>query len=270
MGVIISIINNKGGTSKSTTTVSLGQALAREGKKVLIVDNDTQGNASTLLLEKGYKPTMYDLYSLGEKIDENEDKKIDITNFVYFVDYQENLFIIPNDLTTSTIEPTLINNSSVNVLKDSLKDYLNQNNFDYCIIDNPPNMGIFVLNSLYTSDCVIVPTDAGSKASLGGLSRAIKFINEVKEKSNPNLKFLRVLLTKVDKRTSVSKVIVDNLQKSFGVSKMFENMIPINTDIQKAELKDKTIFRYNTKSAGAKSYRLVAKELIKITKSLGY
>jgi cellulose biosynthesis protein BcsQ len=261
---IISVINNKGGTSKTTTSITLAQALAKEGKKILVIDNDTQANASTVLLNKGeYQKSLFDIYN-----DFSEDNNIDVESFIQWVEFQKNLYCIPNDPITATVEPKLIKAGTkfgFRVLKNVLRDYV-LNNFDFCLIDNPPNMGLFVINSLYASDFAIVPADAGSKASIQGLIKAVQFIDDIRKEVNSNLKFLRVLLTKVDRRTSVSQVIMAQLRNNFGASRMFETVVPINTEMQKAELRDQTIFRVNPKSAGARAYREVAKEFLKILK----
>ena len=94
--------------------------------------------------------------------------------------------------------------------------------------------------------------------------KAVQFIEDVRQDGNPDLRFLRLLVTKVDRRTSVSRVITSQLRSNFGEEKMFKTVIPINTDMQKAELQDETIFKFNSKSGGAKAYRELTKELLTI------
>lgn len=257
-GIVISVINNKGGTSKTVTSVSLAHALAKDNKKVLVIDNDSQANATTTLLKgEEFKTSIYDIYS--------SDSEIDPQNYIYWTSFQANLHCLPNDPLTATVEPDLIKRgiNGFDVLRKKLRNYIVEN-YDFCIIDNPPNMGTFVINSLYTSDFAIVPTDAGSKASITGLIKAVHFIDDIKKIANPDLKFLRVLLTKMDRRTSVSQVITSQLKENFGESKMFKTVIPLNTTIQKAELMDFTIFKLSTISRGAKAYKELAKELLEI------
>lgn len=259
-GIIISIVNNKGGTAKTATTVNLGQALAREGKKVLVVDNDSQANATALLCKNEPRMSLHELYSSSGL------NEITAEDCIFWVDFQENLFVLPNSSLTATVEPVLIKkgvDGGFTVLRKNLREYVQQN-FDFCLIDCPPNMGVFVINSLYASDFAVVPTDTGSKASVQGLLRAIQFIEDVRSDANPDLRFLRVLLTKVDRRTSVSKVIISQLNSYFSPNRIFKEVIPINTDIQKAELKDETIFKFNSKSGGSQAYRRLAKELLTI------
>ena len=257
-GLIISVLTNKGGTGKTTTTVSLGQALAREGKKVLIIDNDSQCNATAVLLQGEPRYNLYEVYAA--------DNNIYIEDCIHWTEFQQNLYCLPNTPETASIEPVLIKrgvNGGFIALRKALRDYALKN-FDFVIIDNPPNHGIFVINSLYTSDFAVVPTEAGSKASVRGLMKAVQFIEDVRQEGNPDLRFLRLLVTKVDRRTSVSRVITSQLRSNFGEEKMFKTVIPINTDMQKAELQDETIFKFNSKSGGAKAYRELTKELLTI------
>ncbi len=259
-GLIISVITNKGGTGKTTTAISLGEALALEGMKTLIIDNDSQCNASSILLQKEPHDSLYEILK--------SDQNIPLKNCIYRTDFTENLYCIPNIPETATLDPELTKRGAqggFNVLRDGLRHYAVMN-FDIALIDNAPNMGIFVINSLHCSDFVIVPTEAGSKHSISGLIKAVQFIQDISNdpEGNPGLKFLRLLVTKVDRRTSVSRIITEELKAQFGHGYMFHTVIPINTAIQQAELLNKTIFSYDSSSPGAKAYRELAKELISI------
>ncbi len=247
----ISIMNNKGGVSKTTTTVSLAHALARDGKKVLVLDNDTQGNTSSRLLQKNI-PNMRELY--------NQSK--DLKSLISLCSLHENIHIIANGIETSEVEPMLImkGEESINLLSKHLtRDFLDEN-YDFCLIDNPPNMGVFVINSLAFSDFVIVPIDAGSYDSMEGLERALNFIKEVQE-HNPKLTFLKILLTKADKRLAICKATEETVRK-MGSNMVFETTIPVNTDFQKSESLKTTILKSKISSPGAKAYRLLSQELI--------
>ncbi|MEE8552581.1 MAG: ParA family protein [Desulfobacterales bacterium] len=259
-GLIISVITNKGGTGKTTTVVSLGQALVREGKKILVVDNDSQCNASNILLEGEPRNSLFEILK--------SDKCVPIDDCIYSTEFEQNLHCIPNVPDTATLEPELIQKGTkegFNVLRKGLRNYALEN-FDITLIDNPPNMGIFVVNSLHCSDFAIVPTEAGSTHSIRGLIKAVQFIQDIGNdpEGNPGLSFLRLLVTKVDRRTSVNHIIMDQLKAQFGKDHMFETAIPINTSIQKAELMDQTVFEHDSKSTAAKAYQELAKELIPI------
>lgn len=261
-GIVTSIFTNKGGTGKTTTVVSLGQALARENKKVLLVDMDSQCNTTTRLLQREPRYSILDTLT-------SRDKDISIEDCIYVTEFQHNLYCLPNTPDSVALEPALIKKGidGFSILRSKLRDYAVKN-FDFTFIDNPPNHGIFVINSLFTSDFAVVPTDAGSKDSIRGLQKAIQFINDINNDGNSDLRFLRLLLTKVDKRTSVSRVIKEQLESFFG-DKMFKTIIPLNVDFQKAELSDQTIFKYNLKAAGTRAYKELAKEFISILKSNG-
>ena len=273
MGIIVTIFNHKGGTSKTTTTGSLGHALAREGKKVLVIDNDSQCNLTQMLMKGEPSPSLFDIYS------GNPD--ITVEDCLTWPQFEPNLSCLPNNPDTGILEPDLIKRgfttgveSSFTILKNSIREYV-INNFDFALIDNSPSHGIFTINSLYCSDLAVVPTEAGSKASIIGLNKAVVFIDDLRKgdpenniHGNPDLKFLKLLITKVDRRTSVSKIITQRLKDTFGDKLMFQTSIGINTSIQRAELHDETIFQYDAKSGGARDYRLLAKEFLKLMKQI--
>jgi chromosome partitioning protein len=252
-------VNNKGGVAKTQTTVNLADALARRGKKVLVVDMDSQCNSSSIMIPKGtnVRNSVYELLDPAQT-------NTNAANFVYITSLK-NVVCIPNVPETAALEPTLILSApnSFLTLRNRIRDYA-VNNFDFTLIDNPPNMGTFVLCSLYTSDFVIVPIKAGSAFSVEGLLKASELINDVREKGNPDLRFLRLLITSVDKRTLMSKTIVDQLHVSFSEDKIFETSIPTNAAIEHAEATSQTIIQFDPSSPAAKAYRQLANELIDI------
>ncbi len=259
MGFIISVVNNKGGVGKTIASCNLADALGKKGKKVLVVDIDPQCNSTSILLPQGIRISK----SLYELLDPNE-KKVAVNGYFYHTELK-NVSIIPNISETGNLEPDLIVEAPKSFIK--LRDALRAqavDNFDYIIIDCPPNMGSFVLCSLYASDFVIVPIRAGSAFSIEGLIRATKLINEVREKGNPDLKFLRLLINSVDKRTAISKAITDQLKSIFHNDQIFNTQIPVNTAFEKAESAGNTIFQYDGTASGARAFRDLAKELISI------
>lgn len=254
-GVIISIINNKGGTGKSTTACNLGHVLGNMGKKVLVIDNDSQCNTSRILLDGiDYNTSMYDII--------NDD--IDVSKCIHITQYA-NVSCLPNDEMVSALEISLAKSfpESLFLYRRKIRNYAKEN-YDITIVDNPPTLGLIVAMSLYMSDFVIVPNDAGSKFSLEGLIKAVSFINDISRKANPDLKLLRLLITMVDRRTLASTAILQQIKKTFGPEEVFETIIPINTAFQQAELVDKTLCRYRPMASGAKAYKELAKELLNI------
>lgn len=258
-GIIISVINNKGGCGKTTTACNLADALGKKGKSVLVVDIDSQCNATTKLLPDSTNIRK----SLFELLDPSE-KNISMDEVIYPTEIK-NVSVLANIGLTGNIEPDLIMNAPESFfrLREILRPYA-IDNFDFTIIDNPPNMGSFVLCSLYASDCVIVPIKSGSADSVEGLSKAMQLVSSVQEKGNADLRFLRILINCFDKRTAVSRAVADQVSKMFGASKVFENVIPINTAFEKSELLKDTIFGIDSSSTGAKAFRKLAAELIAI------
>lgn len=250
--VIISVINNKGGTGKTTCAVNLSHSLANRGKKILVVDQDTQSNTSQIFVGKDVDTnTLYDVFTAGKTVE----------NCIYPTPY-ENIFCLPNIPATATLELNLYQDvkSSYTLLRSKLRRYA-LDNFDATLIDCPPNLGMFVAQALIASDFVIVPVECGSRFALDGLISAIEHIEGVKQNVNPDLAFLRLLINKVDLRTTISRSSVEHIKKKFGAELVFQTTIPINTDFQKAEEERKTIIRFSPRSAGAKKFRALADEL---------
>lgn len=255
MSHIICVVNNKGGVGKSTATLNLSHCLANKGYRVLVVDQDPQSNTTKILL--GGTPennTLYDIYSHAEKVE----------NCIFPTSY-ENLFCLPNIPRTATLEMDLYQDvrSSYLLLRNALRDYAT-GNYDFTVIDCPPNLGLFVMQALMATDFVIVPVETGSRFALDGLTAAIELIENLNRTVNPDLRFLRLLINKVDLRTSISKSSVDHIRSKFGRDLTFDVTIPINTEFQKSEAEGKTIIRYAPRSTGARRYRMLADELCTI------
>jgi len=255
--IIISVLNNKGGCGKTTTVVTLAHIIGKDKKlRVLAIDNDTQGNAGDILL----KGVNYDnnLYNL---IIENAP----IPTCIYRTAEYKNVWCLPND-------PEYMAAYEVDLSKDykryraALQEYVRQH-FDLVLIDNPPNLGTFTLQALGMSDACIVPTEAGSRFSTQGLINAMKFIEEIRtsdntEFSNPELRFLKLLITKVDKRTNASNAIVEHITEMFPPEQRFETVVPVSAPIQQAEMYGETVLKFRSGAPGTTAYRKVADELV--------
>lgn len=258
---IISIINHKGGVGKTATTVNLGEALSREGLQVLVVDMDPQCNTTDILLaDRKFEYSVFDLLNPEQEALPPEEC-ISPTAI-------DGLYCVPNTPDSTFLEPELIKlgPAGFHFLRDRLRSYA-QEKYHFTIIDNPPNLGTFVVSSLFASDFAIIPYDAGSTGSLRGFSKALDFIEEIRQNGNPELKFLKALITRVDRRTSIWKTIMDHRHPEAGEDWVFETVIPMNTDFQKAEFADKTIFQIRPSAPGAIAYEELAKELMTILKS---
>jgi len=260
MGIVISVINNKGGCGKTTTTVNLAVALSRLKAKVLVVDLDSQSNTTDCFKDSitgQIGKTMYDL------LDPQGQEPPNVEDCIYNTEYHQ-LYLLPNISDTAMHGPAFIRSGehALNLLKDRLRPHA-LNNYDYTIIDCPPNLEVFVISALNASDFVIVPCESGSKFSVQGLVKAKKFIDDIKLSYNPDLRFLRLLITKADHRTQICKSIISAIHAAFPSSDVFETIIPANTDFQKAEAKNQSIFKFRIGAPGAAAYTDVAKELLK-------
>ncbi|NQT46100.1 MAG: ParA family protein [Candidatus Omnitrophica bacterium] len=250
MGKIITICNQKGGVGKTTTTLSLSAYLAELGKKVLVVDADPQGNASSGIgidktkIEKSLYQAIIGEIPLSETF-----KTTEITN----------LTIVPSSSDLSGAEIEMVTMSGREAL---LKKALNPHkaDFDFIIIDCPPSLGLLTINSLVASDSVLIPIQCEYYA-LEGLSQLIKTINLVRDRLNSTLKIEGILLTMADYRTNLTREVIDEARSYFG-DKIFKTIIPRSVRLGEAPSFGKPISVYDKHSAGAKRYEELAKELL--------
>ncbi len=254
MGHIICIVNNKGGVGKTTIAVNLAHAFSNQNKKILLLDLDSQCNASsTFFTGPKYSKTLYDIY---------EDNNLDIKNCIYTTDYHRVSFI-PNIHDTAALEPSFAKRNDYGwyLIREKIRDYAIKN-FDLSIIDCPPNLGAFSIQAMIASDFIIVPVEAGSRYATDGLNKTVQTIEDIKsvEGQGKSGIFLRLVINKADRRTSISKITIDNIIESYD-DKVCNTVIPINTDIQQAELVGKTVIRHASQSAGARAFRDLSNEI---------
>lgn len=255
MGRIIAIANQKGGVGKTTTSTNLSACLAEMNKKVLLVDIDPQGNATSGVgIDKSsLEKTVYDMIiercTLEECLIENA---------------LENLSVLPSNVNLSGAEIDLIGvENREYILKgniDRVKD-----NYDYIIIDCPPSLNMLTVNAMTTANTVIVPIQCEYYA-LEGLSQLIHTINLVKERLNPDLEMEGVVFTMYDARTNLSLEVVENVKNNLKQS-IYKTIIPRNVRLAEAPSHGLPINLYDSKSVGAESYRLLAEEVIERTEN---
>ncbi|MFZ4859168.1 MAG: ParA family protein [Desulfuromonadaceae bacterium] len=271
--MIIGMVNAKGGVGKSTCACNLAHALALRGKRVLVIDNDPQSNATSLLMgDQAPQKTLFNLLESSMAIaevdlfDQTALPSPPITTLeqciyptVFGVD------VLPNSVDAATLEFDLYQDpSNYGLLRRLIRTY-SQEHYDYCIIDCPPTLGaIWVIMCMVAADAIIVPVAAGSRMSLDGLSSVYSAVEKVSIKANTELKFLKALINKVDLRTSASKLIVETMKKRFP-GKTFETAIPDNTAIEQAEIYRTTVLKHDPQCSASKRFRALAGELIELT-----
>jgi chromosome partitioning protein len=259
MGLIFAIMNIKGGVGKTTITGNLADALGRLGHRVLVVDLDSQCNTTSLLCPGDHptRNTVRDLLA-QEEPGLAVRKCIGPTRLA-------NVSILPNLPETASLESQLLlaGPAGNSRLRRSLRDYARRH-FTFTLIDTPPHMGTFVLSALYTADGVILPIKAGSAFSVEGLLKAVRLITEVKNETNPDLRFLRLLINHMDRRTVISRNIAQEIAQAFREEQLFQTTIPVNTAFERAESLGQTIFQFNPGASGAKAFQELARELVDI------
>lgn len=250
MGRIIAIANQKGGVGKTTTAINLSSCLAEAGQKVLTIDFDPQGNATSGLgLDKGnIEETVYEMMlgdcSLKDCLQRN---------------VQEHLDVLPSDSNLSGAEIELLDIANKELaLKNNLDGI--KENYDFIIIDCPPSLSLLTINALVAADTVLVPIQCEYYA-LEGLSQVLKTINLVKKKMNPVLELEGVVFTMYDARTNLSLEVVENVKMNLKEN-IYKTIITRNVRLAEAPSHGMPINLYDSKSTGAESYRLLAAEVI--------
>lgn len=250
MGRTIVIANQKGGVGKTTTAINLSASLAESGKKVLLIDMDPQGNSTSGLgIEKDEKEyTIYELL-LGEcSIEDCLSESI-----------CKDLMVIPSNINLAAVEIELIGTDGKEfILRDSVSSI--KDKYDFILIDCPPSLNVLTINAMCTADTVLVPIQCEYYA-LEGLSQLMHTIELVKERLNPDLEIEGVVFTMYDARTNLSLEVVENVKGNLNQN-IYKTIIPRNVRLAEAPSYGMPITKYDTKSTGAESYRMLAEEVI--------
>ncbi len=246
---VISICNLKGGTGKTTTTLNLGAALARRGKRTLVIDLDAQGNLTESLGQEAAAAE----HDIGNALDEQTPPKpLSIT---------ENLWLVPTTLELASAESELAKEavSGGYPLQDIIEPI--KNGFDYILIDCSPSIGAIVINALVASDSLIIPLQA-EYLPLTGLKKLTDVIAKVQRRLNPKMRVSGILITQYDQRKVLGRQIVDAVQEHFR-AELFDTKIRTNVALAESPSHKLDIFRYAPDSNGAEDYTALCEEVIK-------
>ena len=250
MSEIMAIANQKGGVGKTTTTINLSAALAEQGKKVLIIDMDPQGNTSSGLgIDKDeLETTVYQLMIGDNSFDECVQK-----------DVFENLDVLAANVNLAGIEIETMDMEDRNyILRDIISKV--EDRYDFIIIDCPPSLNTLTINSMTTADSVLVPIQCEYYA-LEGLSQLMHTIELVQDRLNPKLEMEGVVFTMYDARTNLSLQVVENVKDNLNQN-IYKTIIPRNVRLAEAPSYGLPINLYDPKSKGTESYMLLAEEVI--------
>ena len=248
MARIIAVANQKGGVGKTTTCVNLSAALHKMGRRVMLVDGDPQGNASSGMgVSKTNRPNTYDMLINSSPAED----------CIVHTDYGD---VIPtgNELAAASVE--LIDAEEREyVLKKALIGLYTD--YDYIFIDCPPSLGVLTINALTACNSILVPIQCEFYA-LEGVTKLMESIKMMKSTLNPELEIFGIVLTMYDKRTSLSKQVADEVRNYFE-KKVFKTVIQRNVRLSEAPSYGESIFEYDKLSKGAQAYRDLAKEVIR-------
>lgn len=258
LGLIISIVNQKGGVAKTTTAINLAAAVGQKGKKVLLVDLDPQGNATSGIgiNKKGLESTTYDVI-MGE---------VRPAEAVIETDYK-NVSVIPSTqaLAEAELQLAAFDNKTLQLRKALLQI---KDDYDIIIVDCLPSLGVLALNGLSACDRIIIPMQC-EPYSLEGVAELLATVKRVKSSTNKGLQIMGIVFTMLDKRLTVNRDVMEAIKSNFPAETIFKTEIPRNVKISEAPSHGEPITYYDPSSKGAEAYKKLAAEVIKRSASAG-
>ena len=249
--MIIAITNQKGGVGKTTTAINLSAALATKGFRTLLIDVDPQANSSMSFVDvHGIEGSMYDVLA---------DAETPISSILQEAEKVPHLYIAPASIALAKIEATLLGDLEAHF---KLKDELDKihDDYDYIVIDTPPTLGLITVNALVASTHVLIPIQS-SYFALEGTDDLLETVDKIKNRANPDLQILGVVITLFDKRTILSRDIQNEINQVFG-DKLFETRISKSVRLEESPAYKESIFSFAPRSSGAYEYYKLSEEVL--------
>lgn len=254
---VIAVSNQKGGVGKTTTCVNLGIGLAREGKKVLLVEADAQGSMTVSLGIAEPDELDVTLVNIMEKV--INDEELDLSEGI--IHHEEGIDFIPANIELAGLETSLVNVMSREMVLRQCLDRL-KDQYQYILIDCMPSLGMITINALVAADYVLIPVEA-AYLPVKGLQQLIKTIGKVHRKLNPTLSIMGILLTKVDRRTNFAKDISVQIREVYGDKiHIFSNCIPLSIRAAETTAEGKSIYLHDPKGSVAQGYLSLTGEVL--------
>lgn len=254
---VLAVVNQKGGTGKTTTCENLGVGLAQEGKKVLLVDVDPQGS---LTISLGY-PRPDDLDTTLSELMAKVMQETPLSSGEGILHHEEGVDLIPANISLSAMEVSLVNAMSrETILKQLIEPMKRQ--YDFILLDCMPSLGMLTVNALAAADNVLIPVQA-QYLSAKGLEQLLQTVNKVRRQINPKLRIEGILLTMVDGRTNYARDISNLIRETYGSKiKVFGTDIPHSVRAAEISAEGKSIFKHDPKGKVAEAYRVLTKEVV--------